>query len=60
MLKRFDQEHIWTTLNPRVSDSFGSLAVFLLSLVTLGIFDLIFSKLEKLVAVRDGLVCMFL
>ena len=48
LLKRFDQEHIWTTLNPRVSDSFGSLAVFLLSLVTLGIFDLgFFSKLEK-------------
>ena len=49
IVKRFDKENIWTTLNPRVSnDSFSSIVVFLISLIILTIVDFfIFAKLEK-------------
>ena len=49
IIKRFDKENIWTTLNPRVSnDSFSSIVVFLISLIILTIVDFfIFAKLEK-------------
>ena len=49
IVKRFDKENIWTTLNPRVSnDSFSSIVVFLISLIILTIVDFfIVAKLEK-------------
>ena len=58
LLKRFDQEHIWTTLDPRVSAVSISCSIPL-SLVTLE-FSIWGSSRNKLVApMRDGLVCMF-
>ena len=49
VLKRFNKENIWTTLNPRVSsDTFSSMVVFLLSLVLLTAADFfVFGHFEK-------------
>jgi hypothetical protein len=49
ILERFDKDHIWTTLNPRVSrDSFSSVVVFLISLMILTIVDFFFfTRFEK-------------